>query len=90
MINHQTNMTYLIITTKILLVLCVPWTYVNQKKSSSSSEDFSIKEDLIDNISPTIINLLIGFDCQSPTEANSSELESVEQCEDDFKIRMQK
>ena len=75
-------MTYLIITTKLLLLLSVPSTYANQNKTSSSSEDVSIKEDWIENISPTINNLLVGFDCQNPTEVDSFELESVEQCED--------
>ena len=82
LINHQANMTCLIITTTLLLLLSVPSTYANQNKTSSSNEDVSIKEDLIDNISPTINNLLIGFDCQNPTEVDSFELESVEQCEE--------
>ena len=72
-------MTYLIITTKLLLLLSVPSTYANQNKTSSSSEDVSIKEDWIDNISPTINNLMVGFDCQNPTEVDSFELEPVEQ-----------
>ena len=63
-------------------MLSVPSTYANQNKTSSSSEDVSIKEDWIENISPTINNLLVGFDCQNPTEVDSFELESVEQCED--------
>ena len=75
-------MTYLIITTKLLLLLSVPSTYANQNKTSSSSEDVLTKEDWIDNISPTINNLLIGFDCHNPTEVDSFELESVEQCEE--------
>ena len=54
----------------------------NQNKTSSSSEDISINEDWIDNISPTISNLLVGFDCQNPTEVDSFELESVKQCEE--------
>ena len=75
-------MTCLIITTKLLLLLSIPSsTYANQNKTSSSSEDVSIKEDWIDNISPTINNLLIGFDCQNPTKVASFELKSVEQCE---------
>ena len=78
LITNQTNMTCLM---TLLLLLSVPSTYANQNKTSSSNEDVSIKEDLIDNISPTINNLLIGFDCQNPTEVGSFELESVEQCE---------
>ena len=78
LITNQTNMTCL----ALLLLLSVPSTYANQNKTSSSNEDVSIKEDLIDNISPTINNLLIGFDCRNPTEIDSFELESVEQCEE--------
>ena len=66
----------------LLLLLSVPSTYANQNKTSSSNEDVSIKKDLINNISPTINNLLIGFDCQNPSEVDSFELESVEQCEE--------
>ena len=82
LINHQANMTCLIIATTLLLLLNVPSTYANQNKTSSSSEDISINEDWIDNISPTINNLLVGFECQNPTEVDSFELESVEQCEE--------
>ena len=74
---NQANMTCLIITTKFLLLLSLPSTYANQNKTSSSSKDVSIKGDWIDNISPTINNLLIGFDSQNPTEFDSFELESV-------------
>ena len=66
-INHQANMSCLITTTKLLLLLSIPSTYANQNKTSSSSEDVLTKEDWIDNISPTINNLLIGFDCQNPS-----------------------
>ena len=78
LITKQTNMTGL----TLLLLLSVPSTCANQTKTSSSNEDVSIKEDLIDNFSPTINNLLIGFDCQNPKEVDSFELESVEQCEE--------
>ena len=82
LINHQANMTCLIITTTILLLLSVLSTYANQNKTSSSSEDVSIKEDWIDNIFPTINYWLIGFDCRNHAEVDSFELESVEQCEE--------
>ena len=81
-INHQANMTCLIIATTLLLLLNVPSTYANQNETSSYNEDISINENWIDNISPTINNLLVGFDCQNPTEVDSFELESVEQCEE--------
>ena len=79
LITNQTNMTCLL---TLLLLLSVPPTYANQNNTSSSNEDVSIKEDLVDNISPTINNLMIGFDCQNPTEVDCFELESVEQCEE--------
>ena len=66
----------------LLLLVSVPSTFENQNKTSSSNEYVSIKENVIDNISPTINNLLIGFDCQNPTEVDSFELESVEQWEE--------
>ena len=75
LITNQTNITCLM---TFLLLLSVSSTYANQNKTSSSNEDVSIKEDLIENIPPTINNLLIGFDCQNPTEVDSFELESVE------------
>ena len=61
-INHQANMTCLITTTKLLLLLSVPSTYANQNKTSSNREDVFNKKDWIDNISPTINSLLIGLD----------------------------
>ena len=75
LITNQTNMTCLM---TFLLLLSVPSTYANQTKTSSSSEDVSIKEYWIVNISPTINNLLIGYDCQNPTKVDSCELGSVE------------
>ena len=82
LIYHQANMTCLIIATTLLFLLNVPSTYANQNETSSYNEDISINENWIDNISPTINNLLVGFDCQNPTEVDSFELESVEQCEE--------
>ena len=82
LINHQANMTCLIIATTLLFLLNVPSTYANQNETSSYSEDISINENSMDNVSPTINNLLVGFDCQNPTEVDSFELESVEQCEE--------
>ena len=79
--NHQANRPYLIIKTKLLLLRSVPWTYENQNKTSLSSEDVSINENWIDNISPTINNWLSGFDCQNPREVDSFELESIDQWE---------
>ena len=90
LINHQANMTCLTIATTLLLLLNVPSTYANQNETSTSSEDNSINENWIDNISPTINNLLVGFDCQNPTEVDSFELESVEQCEERIQNLKQK
>ena len=40
-------------------------------------------QDQVDiNLSPTVNNLLTGFDCKNPTNVESLELESVEKCED--------
>ena len=75
LINQQANMTCLIIATSLLLLLNVASTYANQNKTSSSSEDISINEDWINNISPTINYLLVEFE-HSTLQCTSQELHS--------------
>ena len=90
LIYHQDNMTCLIIAATLLFLLNVPSTYANQNETSSYNEDISINENWIDKISPTFNNLLVGFDCQNPTEVDSFELESVEQCKERIQNSKQK
>ena len=60
MFNPQTNMTYLVMKTKLIYNHLVSWTYaIINDTSSSSSADTSTRKNLIDKTSPTVNHLLI-------------------------------
>ena len=60
--------------------LLIAFTSANVGSHSTAQDP---PQDQIDiNLSPTVNNLLTGFDCKNPTNVESLELESVEKCED--------
>ena len=73
------NMSYLSIVTTFTTLL-IAFTSANVGSHSTVKDP---PQDQIDiNLSPTVNNLLTGFDCKNPTNVESLELESVEKCED--------
>ena len=89
LIYHQANMTCLIIETTLLFLLNVPSTYANQNETSSYNEDISINENWIDNISPTINNLLVGFDVKTQQKLTLLNLNQLNNVKKEFKTRKQ-
>ena len=73
------NMSYLSIVTTFTTLLIA---FTSANVGSHSTVQDSPQNQIDINLSPTVNNLLTGFDCKNPTNVESLELESVEKCED--------
>ena len=78
-VKHLINMSCLSIVTTFTTLL-VAFTSANVGSHSTVKDPPQDQVDI--NLSPTVNNLLTGFDCKNPTNVESLELESVEKCED--------
>ena len=68
-------MSYLSIVTTFTTLL-IAFTSANEGSHSTIQDSPENRIDI--NLSPTVNNLLTGFDCKNPTNVESLELESVE------------
>ena len=67
-----------IVTTFTTLLIA----FTSANVGSHSTVQDSPQNQIDINLSPTVNNLLTGFDCKNPTNVESLELESMEKCED--------